>query len=132
MATRKNHSTGRTYENSCGYSRAVRIDNAKAFICVGGTTATNSEGDILCKGDAYGQTHEALKIIKSALEALGGTLEDVVRTRLYVVDIAANQDDVCQAHHDVFDAVRPSETMIGVSGLSHPDMLVEVEADAVL
>jgi len=132
MAKRKNYSSGRTYEELCGYSRAVRVDEATSFICVGGTTSTNQDGDILHVGDAYAQAREALDIIKTALEALGATLNDVVRTRIYVVQMSVNQDEICRAHHDVFGTIRPSETMVGVSELSHPDMLVEIEAEAIL
>lgn len=132
MAERTNHGTGRMYELKCGYSRAVRVDGATSFVCVGGTTSTNHEGDVLHVGDPHAQAHEALKIIKSALEALGATLNDVVRTRIYVVHLSLNQDDVCRAHHDVFGEIRPSETMVGVAELSHPDMLVEIEAEAIL
>ena len=132
MIERKNYRTGRIYELRAGYSRAVRIDKASGVICVGGTTSTDESGNVLHAGDAYAQAHEALKIIKSTLEALGGSMESVVRTRIYVVDLMANQEAIGRVHREVFDAIQPSETMVGVAALAHPDMLVEIEAEAMV
>ncbi|WP_299851101.1 Rid family hydrolase [uncultured Roseovarius sp.] len=131
MAKRENYSTDRTYEVLCGYSRGVRIDDAKSIICIGGTTSTNQESQVLHVGKAYAQTREIFGTIETSLEALGASLGDVVRTRMFVVNLSSNQDDVCRAHKEVFGAIRPCETMVGVTELSHPDMLVEIEVDAV-
>jgi len=123
---RTNISSGTPWEPVAGYSRAVRIG---PFVHVAGTTATDDGGDVVGEGDAYAQTAQALRNVATALERVGATMEDVVRTRIFVTDISRWQD-VGRAHGERFGHVRPAATMVQVSALIDPRMLVEIEADA--
>lgn len=126
--TRTRISTGTRWEPVFGYSRAVRVGNT---VHVSGTTATGADGRLVGQGDMYAQTVQALRNIRSALERAGARLEDVVRTRVYVTDIA-RYDEVARAHGEMFGAILPASALIGVAALVDPDMLVEIEADAVI
>jgi enamine deaminase RidA (YjgF/YER057c/UK114 family) len=125
---RQLYSSGTSWEPVVGYSRAVRVDNR---IWVSGTTSTGSDGAIVGKGDPYAQAKQAIANIERALVSAGAGLADVVRTRIYVTDMAHWQD-IGRAHGEAFADIRPASTMVEVSRLIDPDLLVEIEADAVI
>ena len=125
---RQLYSSGTSWEPVVGYSRAVRVDGR---IWVSGTTSTGSDGAIVGKGDPYAQAKQAIANIERALAAAGAGLADVVRTRIFVTDIAHWQA-IGRAHGEAFANIRPATTMVEVARLIDPDLLVEIEADAVI
>lgn len=128
MMKRELFSSGTPWEPVIGYSRAVRVGN---YVWISGTTATDSEGRVVGRGDAYQQAKHTIANIERALAQAGASLSDVVRTRIYVRDMA-HWEAIGRAHGEAFGAIRPAAAMVEVNRLIDPDMLVEIEVDAFL
>ena len=125
---RQRVSTGSPYETKYGYSRAVRVGNV---VAVAGTTGTGPEGKIVEPGDGYAQAKRALGTIERALKEAGASMQDVVRTRIFLADMG-QYDAVLRAHGEVFAEIRPASSLLGVPALIDPQMVVEIEADAII
>jgi len=128
MSKRLNISTGAPWESIVGYCRAVRVG---PHVAVSGTAPVGDDGEVVSPGDAYLQAKRCIEIIEKALEEAGGGLADVVRTRMFVTDIS-QWEAIGRAHGEAFADIRPATSMVEVSQLIDPDMLVEIEADAII
>jgi len=128
MSDRLNIHTGAPWESIVGYCRAVRVGS---HVAVTGTAAVGDNGEVIGVGDAYAQTKRCLEIIEKALGDAGASVEDVVRTRIYVTNIG-HWESVGRAHGEMFGEIFPATTLVEVSALIDPDMLVEIEADAII
>lgn len=128
MATRTNISSGAPYEPIFGYSRAVKVGN---MVFVSGSTAIQPDGSVTGADDAYAQTIAVLRTIEKALHQAGASLQHIVRTRMFATDLA-HTDAIGKAHAEFFRDIRPAATLVEISRLIHPDMLIEIEADAVI
>ena len=128
MPERRNLGSGGKWESIVGYSRAVRVGNR---VYVSGTTAADNNGNVVGPNDAYAQTVRAILNVESALKHAGANLENVVRTRMFVTDIS-RWEEYARAHGEFFRDIRPCATMVEIRRLIHPDMLIEMEADAEL
>lgn len=131
MNSRKNRttiSTGAPWEKTVGYCRAVRVG---PHIAVSGTAPVGADGEVVGVGDAYVQARRCIEIIEGALNEAGASLEDVVRTRMFVTDIS-QWEAIGKAHGEAFGSIRPATSMVEVRALIDPDMLVEIEADAIV
>mgnify|MGYP006296434433 CR=1 FL=1 len=129
--SRQHVSSGTEWEERVGYSRAVRTGDRVVVFVVSGTTATDDAGDPVAVGDPYGQAKHALGMVDDALAEAGASVDDVIRTRMYVTD-ADDWPAVGRAHREVFGEARPAATMVQVDGLIDPDLCVEIEAEAVI
>jgi enamine deaminase RidA (YjgF/YER057c/UK114 family) len=128
MSQRTNIPGGSPFEPRFGFSRAVKVGN---MVFVAGSTALQPDGTLVGPGDAYAQGIAALKTIETALGKAGASLADVVRTRVFITDIA-HVDDAARAHQDTFGDILPASTLVEITGLMTPEMLIEIEADAVI
>ncbi|MBI1885423.1 MAG: RidA family protein [Chloroflexi bacterium] len=128
MTERQRVSSNSPYEEIIGFSRAVRVGNT---VYVSGTVAWGEDGELVGAGDVYAQARQALRNIGAALEKAGASLQDVVRTHIYLTDVS-RWEEAARAHAEAFRDIRPAATMVEVSRLAGPDMLVEIEAEAVV
>ena len=128
MASRQLVSSGSPYEPVFGFSRAVRVGDR---VCVSGTVAWGEDGALVAPGDMYAQSKQVLRNIEKALAQAGASMADVVRTRMYVTDVSRS-DEVARAHGEAFADIRPAATMVAVAALIDPEMLVEIEAEAII
>ena len=128
MSNRTNYSSGAIWEDKVGYSRAVKVGN---HIEVSGTVASDENGNVVAKDDAYEQTKYILQKIEKALAAAGASLQDVVRTRMFVTDIS-RFEEYGKAHGEAFSTIKPCTSMLEVKGLVAPEYLIEIEATAIL